>query len=176
MLEAHLGLDVGRGNLGRGQDLLGKCPEVREARRRPPPVQAGAELPLVLFSSASPTSLAAFDQGSTRFSLHPGYGPDSSTATENRLDKNLAPTNIVSTLGQGEARGQSRIEREIKKRNPFDSAEQEAALNLGRTYDRLQSSFTQFFKQHGITGAQYNVLRICAGQGSRCLARKLLAG
>jgi DNA-binding MarR family transcriptional regulator len=49
---------------------------------------------------------------------------------------------------------------EIKKRNPFDSAEQEAALNLARTYDRLQSSFTQFFKPHGITGAQYNVSRI----------------
>ena len=31
---------------------------------------------------------------------------------------------------------------EIKKRNPFDSAEQEAALNLARTYDRLQPSFT----------------------------------
>jgi hypothetical protein len=32
---------------------------------------------------------------------------------------------------------------EIKKRNPFASAEQEAALNLARTYDRLQSSFTR---------------------------------
>ena len=31
---------------------------------------------------------------------------------------------------------------EIKKRNPFDSAEQEAALNLARTHDRLQPSFT----------------------------------
>ena len=34
MLEAHVGLDngrgnTGRGNLGRGQDLLGQCPEVR---------------------------------------------------------------------------------------------------------------------------------------------------
>jgi DNA-binding MarR family transcriptional regulator len=54
---------------------------------------------------------------------------------------------------------------EIKKRNPFDSAEQEAALNLARTHDRLQSSFTQFFKQHGITAPQYNVLRILRGAG-----------
>ena len=52
---------------------------------------------------------------------------------------------------------------EIKKRNPFDSAEQEAALNLARTNDRLQSSFAQFFRQHGITGAQCNVLRILRG-------------
>src|SRR5271166_844954 len=40
-----------------------------------------------------------------------------------------------------------------------------AAPNLARTYDRLQSSFTQFFKQHGISGAQYNVLRILRGVG-----------
>ncbi|MGC1719922.1 MAG: hypothetical protein WA746_13120 [Isosphaeraceae bacterium] len=35
---------------------------------------------------------------------------------------------------------------EIKKRNPFDSAEQEAAPNLARTYDRLQSSFSNYPK------------------------------
>ena len=54
---------------------------------------------------------------------------------------------------------------EIKKRNPFDCAEQETVLNLARTNDRLQSSFIQFFKQHGITAAQYNVLRILRGAG-----------
>src|SRR5271157_5785641 len=62
--------------------------------------------------------LAVFDQESTRSSLHSGYGPDSSTATENRLDKNLVPTNIAPTLDQGEARGQSRIEGRDQEAEP----------------------------------------------------------
>ena len=64
---------------------------------------------------------------------------------------------------------------EIKGRNPFDSAEQEAALNLARTYDCLQSSFTQFFKQHGINAAQYDVLRILCEAGEN-LPREEIAG
>ncbi len=52
---------------------------------------------------------------------------------------------------------------EIKKRGPFDSAEQEVALNLARTSDRHFSEFARLFKTHGITGAQYNVLRILRG-------------
>lgn len=52
---------------------------------------------------------------------------------------------------------------EIKKRNPFDCLEQEVALNLARTVDRQQAGFARLFKTHGITGAQYNVLRILRG-------------
>src|SRR5271166_5947738 len=111
----------------------------REAGRRPPPVQAGAELPLVLFSSASRTSLAAFDQEGTRFSLYPGYGPDPSTATENRLDKNLAPTNIVPTLDQGEARGQSRIEGRDQEAEPVRFR----GTGPGRAPAHLTSSYQQ---------------------------------
>ena len=54
---------------------------------------------------------------------------------------------------------------EIKKRNAFDCLEQEAALNLARTGDRIQAPFARLFKAHGITGAQYNVLRILRGAG-----------
>ena len=57
------------------------------------------------------------------------------------------------------------LQDEIKKRNPFDSPEQEVALNLARTDDRLQAGFARLFKRHGITGAQYNVLRILRGAG-----------
>ena len=57
------------------------------------------------------------------------------------------------------------LQDEIKKRNPFDSREQEVALNLARTADRHHGEFARLFKGHGITGAQYNVLRILRGAG-----------
>lgn len=42
----------------------------------------------------------------------------------------------------------------------FDSHEQEAFLNLWRTYDRLRAIEDDFFASHALTGQQYNVLRI----------------
>ncbi len=57
------------------------------------------------------------------------------------------------------------LQDEIKKRNPFDAPEQEVSLNLARTADRLQGEFARLFKDHGISGAQYNVLRILRGAG-----------
>lgn len=52
---------------------------------------------------------------------------------------------------------------EIKKRAPFEVAEQEAALNLARTCDAQHADFARLFKAHGLTGPQYNVLRILRG-------------
>ncbi len=52
---------------------------------------------------------------------------------------------------------------EIKARGPIGSPEQEAALNLSRTADRHQAGFARLFKEHGLTGAQFNVLRILRG-------------
>lgn len=54
---------------------------------------------------------------------------------------------------------------ELKKRDPFDSVEQEALLNLWRTADRLQLRFERLYREHGLTSSQYNVLRILRGQG-----------
>src|SRR4051794_2108458 len=62
--------------------------------------------------------------------------------------------------------GRSVLQDEIKKRNPFDAPEQEVALTLARTADHLQAGFARLFKTHGITGAQYNVLRILRGAGA----------
>jgi DNA-binding MarR family transcriptional regulator len=42
----------------------------------------------------------------------------------------------------------------------FDSLEQEAYLQLWRTYDRLRELDDRLFQQHGITAQQYNALRI----------------
>jgi DNA-binding MarR family transcriptional regulator len=46
----------------------------------------------------------------------------------------------------------------------FDSLEQEAFLNLWRTYDRLRAEEERLFSSYGITGQQYNALRLLRGQ------------
>jgi MarR family transcriptional regulator, 2-MHQ and catechol-resistance regulon repressor len=58
-----------------------------------------------------------------------------------------------------------RLQAELGKRRPFESAEQEAALALLRTADRLAIEFGRLFRRHGLTAAQYNVLRILRGEG-----------
>lgn len=54
----------------------------------------------------------------------------------------------------------------LKKRNAFECPEQEVALNLLRTADRVHSGFQKLFKSHGLTEQQYNVLRILRGTGA----------
>jgi MarR family transcriptional regulator, 2-MHQ and catechol-resistance regulon repressor len=57
------------------------------------------------------------------------------------------------------------LQRELKKKRPFESAEQEAVLNVMRTADRFDIQFSRLFRDRGITGSQYNVLRILRGEG-----------
>ena len=59
----------------------------------------------------------------------------------------------------------ARLQQELKKRMPFASLPQEAALALVRTSDQLQHRFEQLFRKHGLTASQYNVLRIVRGAG-----------
>ena len=58
-----------------------------------------------------------------------------------------------------------KLQREIKKRQPFQSPAQEALLNLARTNDQVNIRFERLFRQHGLTPAQYNILRILRGEG-----------
>lgn len=58
-----------------------------------------------------------------------------------------------------------RLQREIKKKKPFDLPEQEAHLNLARTNDQFQNRFGKLFREYGLTSSQYNVLRILRGEG-----------
>ena len=61
----------------------------------------------------------------------------------------------------------SRLQTELKKKRPFASPDQEAALNIARTSDRLQICFERLFREHGLdSGSQYNVLRILRGEGA----------
>src|SRR3954454_405364 len=57
------------------------------------------------------------------------------------------------------------LQREIKKKRPFDLPEQEAMLNILRTSDQLQIRFARLFRGFGLTPQQYNVLRILRGEG-----------
>jgi len=57
------------------------------------------------------------------------------------------------------------LQRELKKKRPFESSEQEAILNLLRTNDQYQVRFTRLFRPYGLTPSQYNVLRILRGEG-----------
>jgi DNA-binding MarR family transcriptional regulator len=58
-----------------------------------------------------------------------------------------------------------RLQRELGKRGPFAAPEQEAALNILRTADRLHIRFERLFRRYRLTGSQYNVLRILRGEG-----------
>ncbi len=58
-----------------------------------------------------------------------------------------------------------RLQREVKKKHPFASRAQEAALNLARTNDRVQIRFERLFRAYGLTPSQYNILRILRGEG-----------
>jgi DNA-binding MarR family transcriptional regulator len=54
---------------------------------------------------------------------------------------------------------------EINKKKPFESLEQEAALNLIRTASYFTEPVERLFKQHALSEATYNALRILRGSG-----------
>lgn len=57
------------------------------------------------------------------------------------------------------------LQEEIGKQRPFDALEQEAYLNLLRTAYAFESEFDRFFKEHGLSHATFNALRILRGHG-----------
>ena len=59
----------------------------------------------------------------------------------------------------------ARLQAELKQRVPFRSREEEAYLALLRTADALQTSMETKLKEFGLTGTQYNALRILRGAG-----------
>ena len=59
----------------------------------------------------------------------------------------------------------SRLQDEIKQTRPFQSPQQEAMLGLLRTAAIVEHAQHEALKPYGITGTQYNVLRILRGAG-----------
>jgi len=62
------------------------------------------------------------------------------------------------------------LQAELKQKIPFSSREQEAYLSLLRTVDALQTQIEARLKEFGLTGTQYNALRILRGAGADGLA------
>ena len=57
----------------------------------------------------------------------------------------------------------SLLQKELRKKRPFECLEQEVALGLLRTTDCISREGAALFEGHGISGQQYNVLRILRG-------------
>ena len=55
---------------------------------------------------------------------------------------------------------------ELKQTRPFESAAVEAYVNILRTADALSRGIEQVLKPAGLSGPQYNVLRILRGAGA----------
>ncbi len=64
----------------------------------------------------------------------------------------------------------------VKKGQRFDSPQQEAYLNLWRTYDRLRLLEDELFGRHDLTAQQYNALRLLRAAYPRKVATLHLAG
>jgi DNA-binding MarR family transcriptional regulator len=62
------------------------------------------------------------------------------------------------------------IKDEIKQKKPFRSLEEETLIALARTTDLVTRPLDILLKQYGLTGTQYNVLRILRGAGKNGLA------
>lgn len=68
------------------------------------------------------------------------------------------------------------LQRELKKRRPFEVPEQEVMLNLMRTADVFGLRFTRLFREFDLTPPQYNILRILRGEGGEGLPCLEIAG
>src|SRR5262245_33055160 len=63
----------------------------------------------------------------------------------------------------------SGLQRDLRKKKPFDLAEEEAGLNLLRSSEFVREPFDRLFAEHGISDPLYNVLRILRGNGGKGL-------
>src|SRR3982074_3153035 len=61
------------------------------------------------------------------------------------------------------------LQAELKQKIPFTSREAEAYLSLLRTADALETQVEARLKEFGLTGTQYNALRILRGAGTEGL-------
>src|SRR3989440_1182600 len=60
----------------------------------------------------------------------------------------------------------AKLQHELKKKRPFESPAEEAALNIVRTSDQVQIRCARLLREYGLTSpTQYNILRILRGEG-----------
>ena len=63
----------------------------------------------------------------------------------------------------------------LKKKQPFDSPQQEAMISLWRLSDWALNRFGQLFRDYDLTCSQYNVLRILRGAGEPLPVQEIAA-
>ncbi|MEO7521793.1 MAG: MarR family transcriptional regulator [Gemmatimonas sp.] len=63
------------------------------------------------------------------------------------------------------------LQTEIRQTKPFANVAEEAHLNISRTESLLQAGVDAVLKPYGISGTQYNVLRILRGSHPQGLCR-----
>lgn len=68
-----------------------------------------------------------------------------------------------------------KLKDEIKQAKPFESLEAEVILNLMRTADAISRGGEDILKLAGLSGTQYNVLRILRGAGEQGLCCREVA-
>jgi DNA-binding MarR family transcriptional regulator len=66
------------------------------------------------------------------------------------------------------------LQQEIRQSKPFSSLQQEAYLSVVRTTSTLTDQVEDLLKPYGISGTQFNVLRILRGAGEGGLCRNEL--
>lgn len=76
------------------------------------------------------------------------------------------PPGEVRRQAQARKGTPSQLQLDIKKRNPFDSAEQEVGLNFVKSYEAIRRPFDELLGSQDLSGAEYNILRILRGRNS----------
>lgn len=61
----------------------------------------------------------------------------------------------------------AKLEKQLKKRNAFESVEAEVVVSVLRTNELFQHKFGKLFRDYGLNQPQYNILRILYGEGDR---------
>lgn len=69
-----------------------------------------------------------------------------------------------------------KLQRELRQRKPFTSASHEAVVDIIRTADHVRRRVFAVIAPFGITGQQFNVLRILRGAGDEGLPTLEVAG
>ncbi len=92
-----------------------------------------------------------------------GYQSEAAFSKAFRREFGLAPGEVRrQALAQRDT--PSLLQLEIKKRNPFELPEQEAGLNLAKSFEAIRRPFDELVRIHDLTGAEYNILRILRGK------------
>ena len=88
-----------------------------------------------------------------------------------KREKRPASTRAEKDRTRASRPANSLLQREVRKRKPFDTPAQEAYLSIQRTASLLAADFQRVLKPHGLSEATYNVLRILRGALAEDVAR-----